>query len=225
MRVSETSKKVKTHYEFICYYEGRRVALIGETLEELLSPSARFISWMVEKEFENLFDVTEYLNNKYELNIDNDMDIIKFLLDYNNKELDVPYKTMFIKVINDNDIVEQFDIFADEKDICRIFYNDYLNVLTEMQYEFIINDLLIGSGDDVLDIISNYTMNGETYNIKFDEYYYYNSPYNNQIVSCINEILMTENIRKIDSLGFDDDGLYFDTDKGLLVVPVPQKSE
>ena len=40
MRVITETNELGTHYEFICYYEDKRVALLGNTLDTLLNSYA-----------------------------------------------------------------------------------------------------------------------------------------------------------------------------------------
>lgn len=48
MRVKTETNELGTHYEFICYYEHKRVALIEQTLDELLHKNeVKVIGWLV----------------------------------------------------------------------------------------------------------------------------------------------------------------------------------
>lgn len=40
MKVITKTNEINTHYEFICYYEDKRVALLGNTLDTLLDSYA-----------------------------------------------------------------------------------------------------------------------------------------------------------------------------------------
>jgi len=80
-----------------------------------------------------------------------------------------------------------------------------------------IEDMILSEDVDLLlKDTCTYMLNGYEKHITFELKDYWTGRFR----YCINEILMTENINKIDGLAFDDDGIYFDTDKGLLVIPV-----
>ena len=225
MEVSENSKKVKTHYEFICYYEGKRVALIKQTLDELLKENAvKVITWLKHNNFNNVLDGFNIIVSTY--NIKGEMQEILFddLTDYNNGEFDTPYAIEFAKVTSDGTIIERFSVESDEKDIKSIIYQDHLNVFPDRMYHTIIEGMDLLSCTDIDSFIGDtwsYKFNGKEKHITFGLTDYWTGRFR----YCINEILMTENVTKIDYFGYTNnkDTICFYTDKGHLYIPLFKK--
>lgn len=116
MRVSENSRKAKTHYEFICYYEGKRVALISETLDELLHKNeVKIIGWLVYHKINNVQDAWASLTSTYMLSTEMQDKLFKDLIDYNNGEFDRPYAIEFVKVTSNGTVIERFPFKSEKK--------------------------------------------------------------------------------------------------------------
>ena len=217
MNLSENSRKVKTHYEFICYYEGKRVALISETLDELLHKNeVKVIGWLVYHKIDNIQKAWASLIGAYKLSAEMQDKLFGDLIDYNNGEFDRPYAIEFVKVTSNGTVIERFPFKSEKNDVKSIIYQDYLNVFPDKMHVFIEDMILSEDVDLLLKDTCTYMLNGYEKHITFELKDYWTGRFR----YCINEILMTENINKIDGLAFDDDGIYFDTDKGLLVIPV-----
>lgn len=225
MEVSENSKKVKTHYEFICYYEGKRVALIKQTLDELLKENAvKVITWLKHNNFENVWKAWTSLKNTYKFSKEMSNKLFRNLIDYNNVEFDTPYAIEFAKVTSDGTIIERFSVESDEKDIKSIIYQDYLDVFHDRMYHKIIEGMGLLSDKDIDSFIGDtwsYKFNGKEKHITFELTDYWTGRFR----YCINEILMTENVTKIDYFGYTNnkDTICFYTDKGHLYIPVFKK--
>lgn len=217
MRLSENSRKAKTHYEFVCYYEGKRVALIKQTLDELLKENAvKVIGWLVYHKINNVQEAWTSLTNTYTLSAEMQDKLFIDLIDYNNGEFDRPYAIEFVKVTSNGTVIERFPFKSEKNDIKSIIYQDYLDALSDKMFALIEDMISSGDIDLLLKDTCIYMFNGYEKYITFELKDYWTG----WLRYCINEILMTENIHKIDSLAFDDDGIYFDTDNGLLMIPV-----
>lgn len=225
MKVNEISKKVKTHYEFICYYAGKRVVLIKQTLDELLKENAvKVITWLKHNNLNKVFDGFNIIVSTY--NIKGEMQEILFddLIDYNNGEFDTPYAIEFAKVTSDGTIIERFSVESDEKDIKSIIYQDYLDVFHDRMYHEIIEGMGLLNCTDIDSFIGDtwsYKFNGKEKHIAFERTDYWTGRFR----YCINEILMTENVTKIDYFGYTNNKntICFYTDKGHLDIPVFKK--
>ena len=74
--------------------------------------------------------------------------------------------------------------------------------------------------DFVFDRSVDYSLNDTWNNIEFKSLNYYSGTIGGHIRSCILEILMAKDIRKISDVNFDtqEEVIYLDTDKGQLIV-------
>lgn len=92
MKVNENIKKTKTHYEFISYYDGKRVALTSNTLEDLLHKNAvKIVTWLKDKNFKNVLDGYNSLRKTYNITgSELCTEIFTDMLSYNNGEFEIP---------------------------------------------------------------------------------------------------------------------------------------
>lgn len=223
MKAGENSKKVKTHYEFICYYEGKRVALIGNTLSELLHKNeVKVIGWLKHNNFKNVWKAWTSLTNTYKFSKKMSNKLFRNLIDYNNVEFDIPYAVELVKVTSTGAVIERFPFKLEKTDIKSIIYQDYLDVLSDERLIEITNNIkkILGS-DDINSVFSkqySYKFNRECRHIEFEGYDSHDT-LDGQVHYCINEILMTENVKEIFNITFTD---YFEvrleTDKGTLIM-------
>lgn len=223
MKLSENSRKVKTHYEFVCYYEDKRVALIGNTLEDLLHKNAvKVAGWLKYNNFKNVWKAWASLTNTYKFSKEMSNKLFRNLIDYNNVEFDTPYAVELVKVTSAGAVIERFPFKLEKTDIKSIIYQDYLNILSDEQLIEITNKIkkILGS-DDIDSVFSkqySYKFNREFKHIEFEGYDWYGT-LDGQVRYCINEILMTENVKEIFNITFTD---YFEvrleTDKGTLIM-------
>lgn len=224
MRVITKTNEIDTHYEFICYYEDKRVALLGNTLDTLLdSYAVKMLAWFVSENFEYVTDAYNVIVNKYNISEQNKEQLIDDLTDYNNGEFDTPYKVELVKVTNDGGILERLSFELDYTDIKEIIYDGYLNVFTDtLLDELIIEmpELIKPDTEFVFDHSIDYSLNDTWNNIEFKSLSYYSSTIGGHIRSCILEVLMTEDIYKVLDVSFDaqEEVIYLDTDKGQLII-------
>lgn len=223
MKVNEISKKAKTHYEFICYYEGKRVALIGNTLEDLLHKNAvKIVTWLKYKNFKYVIDGYNSIRKTYNITgSELCTEIFTDMLSYNNGEFDIPYAIEFAKVAGDGTIITRYFVEPDDADIKNILYQDYLDAMTDEMYYTILDGMGLLNNADIDSLIDNdwsYKLNGEKKQIAFELTDYWAGRFR----YCINDILRTENVTKIDYFGYTNnlDTICFDTDKGQLLIPV-----
>lgn len=224
MRVITKTNEINTHYEFICYYEDKRVALLGNTLDTLLdSYAVKMLAWFVSENFEYVTDAYNAIVNKYNISEQNKEQLIDDLTDYNNGEFDTPYKVELVKVTNDGGILERLSFELDYTDIKEIIYDDYLNVFTDKLLEKLIaemSELIKPDTEFVFDHSIDYSLNESWSNIEFKSLNYYSGTIGGHIRGCILEILMTQNIRNVSDVSFDtqEEVIYLDTDKGQLII-------
>lgn len=224
MRVITETNELGTHYEFICYYEDKRVALLGNTLDTLLNSYAvKMLAWFVSENFEDVTDAYNVIVNKYNISEQNKEQLIDDLTDYNNGEFDTPYKVELVKVTREGSILERLSFELDYTDIKEIIYDDYLNAFPDKLLEKLIaemSELIKPDTEFVFDHSIDYSLNDTWNNIEFKSLSYYSCTVGGHIRSCILEILMTKNIRKILDVNFDtqEEVIYLDTDKGQLIV-------
>lgn len=224
MRVITKTNEIDTHYEFICYYEDKRVALLGNTLDTLLdSYAVKMLAWFVSENFEYVTDAYNVIVNKYNISEQNKEQLIDDLTDYNNGGFDTPYKVELVKVTNDGGILERLSFELDYTDIKEIIYDGYLNVFTDTLLDELIiemSELIKPDTEFVFDHSIDYSLNDTWNNIEFKSLSYYSSTIGGHIRSCILEVLMTEDIYKVLDVSFDaqEEVIYLDTDKGQLII-------
>lgn len=224
MRVSENSKKVKTHYEFICYYERKRVILLGKTLDELLNSNVvKVLAWFVNENFEYVTEAYNVIVNNYYISEQNKEELFEDLISYNNDEFDTPYKVELVKVTIDGNILEHLSFELDYTDIKEIIYKDYLDILPDELLDKLLaemSDLIKPDTEFVFDHSIDYSLNDTWNNIEFKSLNYYSGTIGGHIRSCILEVLMTKNIRNVSDVSFDtqEEVIYLDTDKGQLII-------
>lgn len=227
MKANEISQKVKTHYEFISYYEGKRVALTGNTLEDLLQKNAvKIVTWLKDKNFKNVLDGYNHIRKTYNIT-DSELctQIFTDMLAYNNSEFDIPYAIEFAKVTADG-IIERFSVESDDADIKSLLYQDYLDVMTDEMYYVILDGMgLLGNAD--IDSLINgtwtYKLNSEEKQIDFE----LTDLWAGRFRYCINDILRTEDVTEINYFGYTNskDAICFDTNKGQLYIPIFKNNE
>lgn len=222
MKVNENSKKVKTHYEFISYYDGKRVALTSNTLEDLLHKNAvKIVTWLKDKNFKNVLEGYNSLRKTYNITgSELCTEIFTDMLSYNNGEFEIPYAIEFAKVTADG-IIERFSVESSDADIKSLLYQDYLDVMTDEMYYTIIDGMgLLGNAgiDLLIDNDWSYKLNGEEKQIAFELTDYWAGRFR----YCINDILRTEDVTEISYFGYTNskDTICFDTDKGRLYIPI-----
>lgn len=224
MRVITKTNKIDLHYEFICYYESKRVALLGNELDTLLdSYSVKMLAWFVSENFEHVIDAYNTIANKYDISEQNKEQLINDLTDYNNGEFDTPYKVELVKVTREGSILERLSFELDYTDIKEIIYDDYLDAFPDKLLEKLIaemSDLITPDTAFVFDNSIDYSFNESWNNIEFKSLNYYSGTIGGHIRSCILEILMTQNIRNVSDISFDtqEEVIYLDTDKGQLII-------
>lgn len=224
MRVKTETNELGTHYEFICYYEDKRVALLGNTLDTLLNSYAvKMLAWFVSENFEDVTDAYNVIVNKYNISEQNKEQLIDDLTDYNNGEFDTPYKVELVKVTREGSILERLSFELDYTDIKEIIYDDYLNAFPDKLLEKLIaemSELIKPDTEFVFDYSIDYSLNDTWNNIEFKSLNYYSGTIGGHIRSCILEILMTQNIRNVSDISFDtqEEVIYLDTDKGQLII-------
>lgn len=224
MRVSENSKKAKTHYEFICYYEHKRVALIEQTLDALFnSYVVKVLTWFTSENFEFVTDAYRTITEEYDISEENQDRLMEDLIGYNNGEFDTPYKVELVKAADNGTIIERISFDVENSDIEEIIYDDYLNAFPDELLDKLIaemSELITPDTEFVFDNSIDYSFNESWNNIEFESLNYYSGTIGGHIRSCILEILMAENIRSVLDVNFDtqEEVIYLDTDKGQLII-------
>ena len=216
--------KTKKRYEFICYYERKRVILLGKTLDELLESNAvKMLAWFVSNDFEFVTDASRTITNEYDISEENQDKLLKDLIDYNNGEFDTPYKVELVKVADNGTIIERINFEIESRDIEEIIYDDYLDAFPDKLLDKLIaemSELIKPDTEFVFDSSVDYSLNESWNNIEFESLNYYSGTIGGHIRSCLLEILMTQNIRNVSDISFDtqEEVIYLDTDKGQLII-------
>lgn len=224
MRVKTETNELGTHYEFICYYEHKRVALIEQTLDALFnSYVVKVLAWFTSNDFEFVTDAYSTITEEYDISEENQDRLMEDLIDYNNGEFDTPYKAELVKVADNGTIIERISFEIESRDIEEIIYDDYLDAFPDKLLEKLIaemSDLITPDTEFVFDNSIDYSFNESWNNIEFESLNYYSGTIGGHIRSCILEILMTKNIRNVSDVSFDaqEEVIYLDTDKGQLIV-------
>lgn len=224
MRVKTETNELGTHYEFICYYEHKRVALIEQTLDALFNSYAvKVLAWFTSNDFEFVTDAYNTITEAYDISEENQDKLLEDLIGYNNGEFDTPYKVELVKTTNNGTIIERINFEIESRDIEEIIYDDYLNAFPDKLLDKLIaemSELIKPNTDSVFDNSVDYSLNESWNNIEFKSLNYYSGTIGGHIRGCILEILMAENIRKILDANFDtqEEVIYLDTDKGQLIV-------
>lgn len=224
MRVKTETNEISTHYEFICYYKRKRVALIEQTLDALLNSYAvKVLAWFTSNDFEFVTDAYEAITEAYDISEENQDRLMEDLTGYNNGEFDTPYKVELVKTTNNGTIVERINFEIESHDIEEIIYDDYLDAFPDKLLEKLItemSELIKPDTEFVFDHSIDYSLNESWNNIEFKSLNYYSGTIGGHIRSCILEILMTKNIRNVLDVSFDtqEEVIYLDTDKGQLII-------
>lgn len=224
MRVITKTNEINTHYEFICYYENKRVALLGNTLDTLLNNNAvKLLAWFVSENFEYVAEAYNVIVNKYNISEQNKEQLIDDLTDYNNGEFDTPYKVELVKMTREGSILERLSFELDYTDIKEIIYNDYLDILPDELLDKLLAEmsgLIEPNTHYVFDESVTYNLAGIWHDIVFESLNYYSGTVGGHIRSCILEILMAEDIYNVSNVSFDtqEEVIYLDTDKGQLII-------
>lgn len=224
MRVKTETNEIDTHYEFICYYEHKRVALIEQTLDALFNSYAvKVLAWFTNNDFEFVTDAYRTITEAYDISEENQDRLMEALISYNNGEFDTPYKVEFVKVTYNGTIIEHVYVDVENSDIEEIIYDDYLNAFPDELLDKLIaemSELITPDTEFVFDNSIDYSFNESWNNIEFESLNYYSGTIGGHIRSCILEILMAKNIRKVLDVSFDtqEEVIYLDTDKGQLIV-------
>lgn len=224
MRVLTRTNEIDTHYEFICYYERKRVILLGDALDELLDGYAvKMLAWFTSNNFEFVTDAYETITEAYDISEENRDKLLEDLIGYNNGEFDTPYKVELVKVADNGTIIERINFEVENEDIKEIIYDGYLDAFPDKLLEKLIaemSELIKPDTDFVFDHSIDYSLNESWNNIEFKSLNYYSGTIGGHIRGCILEILMTENIRNVSDVSFDaqEEVIYLDTDKGQLII-------
>lgn len=224
MRVKTETNELGTHYEFICYYEHKRVALIEQTLDALFnSYVVKVLAWFTSNDFEFVTDAYSTITEEYDISEENQDRLMEDLIDYNNGEFDTPYKVELVKAADNGTIIERISFEIESRDIEEIIYDDYLNAFPDELLDKLIaemSELIKPNTDSVFDNSVDYSLNESWNNIEFKSLNYYSGTIGGHIRSCILEILMAENIRSVLDVNFDtqEEVIYLDTDKGQLII-------
>lgn len=224
MRVKTETNELDTHYEFICYYEHKRVALIEQTLDALFNSYAvKVLAWFTSNDFEFVTDAYRTITEAYDISEENQDRLMEDLTDYNNGEFDTPYKVELVKVANNGTIIERISFEVENRDIEEIIYDGYLDAFPDKLLDKLItemSELIKPDTEFVFDHSIDYSLNESWNNIEFESLNYYSGTIGGHIRSCILEILMAKNIRKVLDVSFDtqEEVIYLDTDKGQLIV-------
>lgn len=224
MRVKTETNEIDTHYEFICYYENKRVALLSDTLDMLLNSNAvKLLAWFVNENFEYVTEAYDVIVNKYDISEQNKEQLINDLTDYNNGEFDTPYKVELVNVTREGSILERLSFELDYTDIKEIIYQDYSDILPDKLLEKLLcemSDLIEPDTCYVFDTAVTYNLAGIWNDITFKTLDYYSGTVGGHIRACIIEILMTEDIYKVLDVSFyaQEEVIYLDTDKGQLII-------
>lgn len=224
MRVKIETNEIGTHYEFICYYEHKRVALIEQTLDALFNSYAvKVLAWFTSNDFEFVTDAYNTITEEYDISEENQDKLMEALISYNNGEFDTPYKVEFVKVADNGTIIERISFEIESRDIEEIIYDDYLNAFPDELLDKLIaemSELIKPDTEFVFDSSVDYSLNESWNNIEFKSVNYYSGTIGGHIRSCLLEILMTQNIRNVSDVSFDtqEEVIYLDTDKGQLII-------
>lgn len=224
MKVKTKTNELDTHYEFICYYERKRVILIEQTLDALLNSYAvKVLAWFANNNFEFVTDAYCTIIEAYDISEQNQDKLLEDLIDYNNGEFDTPYKVELVKAVDNGTIIERINFEVENCDIEEIIYDDYLDAFPDKLLEKLIAEmyeLIKPDTEFVFDHSIDYSLNESWNNIEFKSLNYYSGTIGGHIRSCILEILMAKNIRKVLDVSFDtqEEVIYLDTDKGQLIV-------
>ena len=224
MRVKTEINEIDTHYEFICYYEHKRVALIEQTLDALFNSYAvKVLAWFTSNDFEFVTDAYRTITEAYDISEENRDKLLEDLIGYNNGEFDTPYKVELVKVANNGTIIERISFEVENSDIEEIIYDGYLDAFSDKLLEKLIaemSELIKPDTEFVFDHSIDYSLNESWNNIEFESLNYYSGTIGGHIRSCILEILMAENIRSVSDVSFDaqEEVIYLDTDKGQLII-------
>lgn len=224
MKVKTETNEIKGHYEFICYYEHKRVALIEQTLDALFnSYVVKVLTWFASNNFEFVTDAYNTITEAYDISEENQDKLLEALISYNNGEFDTPYKVEFVKVADNGTIIERISFEIESRDIEEIIYDDYLNAFPDELLDKLIakmSELIKPDTDFVFDNSVDYSLNESWNNIEFKSVNYYSGTIGGHIRSCLLEILMTQNIRNVSDISFDtqEEVIYLDTDKGQLII-------
>lgn len=224
MRIKTETNEINGHYEFICYYERKRVILLEDRLENLLnSYVVKVLTWFTSNNFEFVTDAYSTITEEYDISEENQDRLMESLISYNNGEFDTPYKVEFVKVANDGTIIGRVYVEVENGDIEEIIYDDYLNAFPDELLEKLIaemSELIKPDTEFVFDYSVDYSLNESWNNIEFKSLNYYSGTIGGHIRSCILEILMAKNIRSVSDVSFDtqEEVIYLDTDKGQLII-------
>lgn len=224
MRVKTETNELGTHYEFICYYEHKQVALIEQTLDALFNSYAvKVLAWFTSNDFEFVTDAYNTITEAYDISEENQDKLLEDLIDYNNGEFDTPYKVELVKAADNGTIIERISFEIESRDIEEIIYDDYLDVFPDKLLDKLIaemSELIKPDTEFVFDNSVDYSLNESWNNIEFKSLNYYSGTIGGHIRSCILEILMAENIRSVLDVNFDtqEEVIYLDTDKGQLII-------
>ena len=224
MKVKTETNKIDTHYEFICYYKHKRVALIEQTLDALFnSYVVKVLTWFTSNDFEFVTDAYRTITAAYDISEENQDRLMEDLVGYNNGEFDTPYKVELVKVADNGTIIERINFEVENRDIEEIIYDDYLDAFPDKLLNKLIaemSELIKPDTEFVFGHSSDYSLNESWNNIEFESLNYYSGTIGGHIRSCILEILMTENIRNVSDVSFDaqEEVIYLDTDKGQLII-------
>ena len=224
MKVKTETNEIKGHYEFICYYERKRVILLEDKLQNLLdSYVVKVLTWFTSENFEFVTDAYSTITEEYDISEENQDRLMEALISYNNGEFDTPYKVEFVKVADNRTIIGHVYVDVENSDIEEIIYDDYLDAFPDKLLDKLIAEmskLIKPDTDFVFDNSVDYSLNESWNNIEFKSVNYYSGTIGGHIRSCLLEILMAKNIRKILDVNFDtqEEVIYLDTDKGQLIV-------
>lgn len=128
MRVKTETNEIDTHYEFICYYEHKRVALIEQTLDALFNSYAvKVLAWFTNNDFEFVTDAYRTITEAYDISEENQDRLMEALISYNNGEFDTPYKVEFVKVTYNGTIIGHVHVDVENSDmqqLLKLFTNN-----------------------------------------------------------------------------------------------------
>ena len=183
----------------------------------------KVLAWFTNNDFEFVTDAYRTITEAYDISEENQDRLMEALISYNNGEFDTPYKVEFVKVTYNGTIIEHVYVDVENSDIEEIIYDDYLNAFPDELLDKLIaemSELITPDTEFVFDNSIDYSFNESWNNIEFESLNYYSGTIGGHIRSCILEILMAKNIRKVLDVSFDtqEEVIYLDTDKGQLIV-------